>query len=58
LGEAVGIIAGQSIEEPETQLTLRTFHTGGIFIGDIAEHVFNIFSQMELNFHKIDSFFS
>lgn len=31
LGEAVGIIAGQSIGEPGTQLTMRTFHTGGIF---------------------------
>ncbi|CAK9188991.1 unnamed protein product [Sphagnum troendelagicum] len=31
LGEAVGIIAGQSIGEPGTQLTLRTFHTGGVF---------------------------
>ncbi|KAL5076764.1 hypothetical protein RYX36_015748 [Vicia faba] len=34
LGEAVGIIAGQSIGEPGTQLTLRTFHTGGVFTGD------------------------
>nr|YP_009247737.1 RNA polymerase beta' subunit [Pritchardia thurstonii]YP_010533140.1 RNA polymerase beta'' subunit [Pritchardia pacifica]AMW65703.1 RNA polymerase beta' subunit [Pritchardia thurstonii]UXX44052.1 RNA polymerase beta'' subunit [Pritchardia pacifica]WGM68660.1 RNA polymerase beta'' subunit [Pritchardia pacifica] len=39
LGEAVGIIAGQSIGEPGTQLTLRTFHTGGVFTGDTAEHV-------------------
>nr|YP_010958403.1 RNA polymerase b''-subunit [Vandenboschia auriculata]ALO81792.1 RNA polymerase b''-subunit [Vandenboschia auriculata] len=39
LGEAVGIIAGQSIGEPGTQSTLRTFHTGGVFTGDIAEHV-------------------
>nr|YP_010620623.1 RNA polymerase beta'' subunit [Phyllanthus pulcher]YP_010620705.1 RNA polymerase beta'' subunit [Nymphanthus franchetianus]WAX37932.1 RNA polymerase beta'' subunit [Phyllanthus pulcher]WAX38014.1 RNA polymerase beta'' subunit [Nymphanthus franchetianus] len=39
LGEAVGIIAGQSIGEPGTQLTLRTFHTGGVFTGGIAEHV-------------------
>lgn len=39
IGEAVGIIAGQSIGEPGTQLTLRTFHTGGVFAGDIAEHV-------------------
>nr|ATL59708.1 RNA polymerase beta'' subunit [Jackiopsis ornata] len=39
LGEAVGIIAGQSIGEPGTQLTLRTFHTGGVFSGGIAEHV-------------------
>ncbi len=30
VGEAVGIIAAQSIGEPGTQLTMRTFHTGGI----------------------------
>nr|YP_009967332.1 RNA polymerase beta'' subunit [Carlephyton glaucophyllum]QIS89419.1 RNA polymerase beta'' subunit [Carlephyton glaucophyllum] len=39
LGEAVGIFAGQSIGEPGTQLTLRTFHTGGVFTGGTAEHV-------------------
>ena len=39
LGEAVGIIAGQSIGEPGTQLTLRTFHTGGVFTEGTAEHV-------------------
>lgn len=39
LGEAVGIISGQSIGEPGTQLTLRTFHTGGVFTGGTAEHV-------------------
>nr|AYW15408.1 RNA polymerase beta'' subunit [Jamesonia brasiliensis] len=39
VGEAVGIIAGQSIGEPGTQLTLRTFHTGGVFTGDIAEYI-------------------
>ena len=39
LGEAIGIIAGQSIGEPGTQLTLRTFHTGGVFTGDISNHI-------------------
>nr|YP_009670607.1 RNA polymerase beta'''' subunit [Passiflora lutea]QCX29874.1 RNA polymerase beta'''' subunit [Passiflora lutea] len=39
LGEAVGIIAGQSIGEPGTQLTLRTFHTGGVFTGGTAAYV-------------------
>ena len=34
LGEAVGIIAAQSIGEPGTQLTMRTFHTGGVFTSD------------------------
>ncbi|NLD86997.1 MAG: DNA-directed RNA polymerase subunit beta', partial [Clostridiales bacterium] len=37
IGEAVGIIAAQSIGEPGTQLTLRTFHTGGIAGGDITQ---------------------
>jgi len=39
LGEAVGIIAGQSIGEPGTQLTMRTFHTGGIFTGDANQQI-------------------
>nr|YP_009135517.1 RNA polymerase beta'' subunit [Raddia brasiliensis]AIM53692.1 RNA polymerase beta'' subunit [Raddia brasiliensis] len=39
LGEAIGIIAGQSIGEPGTQLTLRTFHTGGVFTGGTADLV-------------------
>ncbi len=34
VGEAVGIIAAQSIGEPGTQLTMRTFHTGGVATGD------------------------
>ena len=36
LGEAVGVIAAQSIGEPGTQLTMRTFHTGGIVGEDIT----------------------
>ena len=39
LGEAVGIIAAQSIGEPGTQLTMRTFHTGGTFTGELAPQV-------------------
>src|SRR6056300_439135 len=39
LGEAVGIIAAQSIGEPGTQLTMRTFHTGGVFTGELAEQI-------------------
>nr|YP_009732130.1 RNA polymerase beta'' subunit [Gracilaria spinulosa]QHS70643.1 RNA polymerase beta'' subunit [Gracilaria spinulosa] len=39
LGEAVGIIAAQSIGEPGTQLTMRTFHTGGVFTGELAQTV-------------------
>lgn len=34
LGEGVGILAAQSIGEPGTQLTMRTFHTGGVFSGE------------------------
>ena len=38
VGEAVGVIAGQSIGEPGTQLTLRTFHIGGIASGGAENH--------------------
>ena len=37
IGEAIGIIAAQSIGEPGTQLTMRTFHTGGVAGGDITQ---------------------
>ena len=37
VGEAIGIIAAQSIGEPGTQLTMRTFHTGGVAGGDIRQ---------------------
>ena len=37
VGEAVGIIAAQSIGEPGTQLTMRTFHTGGVAGDDITQ---------------------
>ena len=36
VGESVGIVAAQSIGEPGTQLTMRTFHTGGVAGGDIT----------------------
>ena len=39
IGEAVGIVAGQSIGEPGTQLTMRTFHTGGVFSGDVTDQI-------------------
>jgi hypothetical protein len=44
LGEAVGIIAAQSIGEPGTQLTMRTFHTGGIFTGELLKQIIAPFS--------------
>ena len=39
MGEAIGIIAGQSIGEPGTQLTMRTFHTGGIFTSETNQQL-------------------
>jgi len=39
IGEAVGVVAAQSIGEPGTQLTMRTFHTGGVFSGDISDQI-------------------
>jgi len=44
LGEAVGILAAQSIGEPGTQLTMRTFHTGGVFSGDLTKQIRSPFS--------------
>lgn len=44
LGETVGIIAAQSIGEPGTQLTMRTFHTGGIFTGETLKQIVAPFS--------------
>ncbi len=41
LGEAVGVLAAQSIGEPGTQLTMRTFHTGGVFSGEIIEQIYS-----------------
>lgn len=46
LGEAVGIIAAQSIGEPGTQLTMRTFHTGGVFTGDFANKIYAPFESL------------
>ena len=40
VGDAVGILAAQSIGEPGTQLTMRTFHTGGIFAQSIEDKIF------------------
>ena len=39
VGEAVGVIAAQSIGEPGTQLTMRTFHTGGVFSGGLTNQI-------------------
>ena len=52
LGEAVGIIAAQSIGEPGTQLTMRTFHTGGVFTTEDSSQIRAKFSGKFL-FSKI-----
>ena len=44
IGEAVGVLAAQSIGEPGTQLTMRTFHTGGIFTGGIIDQIYAPFN--------------
>jgi hypothetical protein len=44
IGEAVGVIAAQSIGEPGTQLTMRTFHTGGVFAGGLTDQIFAPFN--------------
>ncbi len=44
LGDIVGIIAAQSIGEPGTQLTMRTFHTGGVFSGDVVGQIYAPFN--------------
>ena len=50
LGEAVGIIAGQSIGEPGTQLTMRTFHTGGIFTAGSNQQILSsVDGQLEFS---------
>ena len=52
IGEAVGIIAGQSIGEPGTQLTMRTFHTGGIFTSDVRQQIISPINGI-IKFSKI-----
>nr|YP_010128109.1 RNA polymerase beta'' subunit [Viscum articulatum]QPP20669.1 RNA polymerase beta'' subunit [Viscum articulatum] len=52
VGEAVGILAGQSIGEPGTQLTLRTFHTGGVFTGATEKNVVRASSNGKIKFNE------
>ena len=44
IGEAVGVLAAQAIGEPGTQLTMRTFHTGGVFTGILMDQIYAPFS--------------
>ena len=52
IGEAIGILAGQSIGEPGTQLTMRTFHTGGIFTSEARQQIISPFNGI-IQFYKI-----
>jgi DNA-directed RNA polymerase subunit beta' len=53
LGEAVGVIAAQSIGEPGTQLTMRTFHIGGAATRRAEQHHAEAASEGEVRFHNI-----
>ncbi len=58
LGTATGIIAAQSIGEPGTQLTMRTFHTGGIAGGDITQGLPRVEEILEVRTPKMQAFIS
>jgi hypothetical protein len=53
VGEAIGVIAAQSIGEPGTQLTMRTFHTGGVFAGGLTDQILAPFDGKIQYFHNI-----
>lgn len=53
LGEAVGVIAAQSIGEPGTQLTMRTFHTGGVASTSIAQNTIKTENDGVIEFQEI-----
>jgi DNA-directed RNA polymerase subunit beta' len=55
MGTAVGIIAAQSIGEPGTQLTMRTFHTGGIAGGDITQGLPRVEEILEVRNPKMQA---
>ena len=59
LGEAVGVIAAESIGEPGTQLTMRTFHTGGIATGgDITQGLPRVIELVEARKPKVRAYIS
>jgi DNA-directed RNA polymerase subunit beta' len=58
MGVAVGVIAAQSIGEPGTQLTLRTFHSGGVAGGDITQGLPRVEELFELRSPKHQAFLS
>jgi len=53
LGEAVGIIAAQSIGEPGTQLTMRTFHTGGVAAGTFKQPIIKVKHDGTLRYNEL-----
>jgi DNA-directed RNA polymerase subunit beta' len=53
LGEAVGIIAAQSIGEPGTQLTMRTFHIGGVASGTFKQPIVKAKNDGEIRFNEL-----
>ncbi len=54
-GLAVGIIAAQSIGEPGTQLTMRTFHTGGVASRDVVDNMLRAGQGGKITFHEINA---
>ncbi|CAM3172510.1 DNA-directed RNA polymerase subunit beta' [Streptobacillus felis] len=56
LGEAVGVIAAQSIGEPGTQLTMRTFHTGGVATGSEVQSDYKADEDGKVKFENIETF--
>jgi DNA-directed RNA polymerase subunit beta' len=55
IGEAVGIIAAQSIGEPGTQLTMRTFHVGGVASGVFKQPVLKAKNEGELKYEELEA---
>ena len=55
IGEAIGIIAAQSIGEPGTQLTMRTFHTGGVLSGALEQSEIQARHPGTVKYHNIET---
>jgi len=53
MGEAVGVIAAQSIGEPGTQLTMRTFHVGGAASGKAEQSQLEVHNEGKVRFHNV-----
>ena len=53
MGEAVGIVAAQSIGEPGTQLTMRTFHTGGVAAGTFKQPIIKVKHDGKLRYNEL-----